>query len=390
MHQIAFNNRCSSKVPSPGQRAIAIDAIVDVIFSFSTPRAIISLSRTCRAAQPIAASYFRVAYNPEHFLQQFFPNLTDVRAFRSLQAETGVVAFGKAVRNFLARAPLTDTEMNLFVDEPYAPQVDRFLTRAGYDMEAHGQELVFSKKGDDEEVISKIVLRVGPPESFETLDKPRDFPREFTDVFTLDGAYSLFPGQYDESTGDPILVAPSVPPQQSTSKCRSFSDSSSWVVTFDKTNVLLPQLAFGTSTPLRDPLYTSSSILVWPQTERCGPVIRLRSIVLRGIVLRSRLLRLAHVIQFVQQFLTRLVLAYPERANSYFDTEVTQFLRIVFERADIRDGLASYSTAWAIMKVCSPSSRDLCWDLHNRIVELTRKWSLYRPIPQVQVCSGHT
>lgn len=364
MHQIAFNNRSSSKVPSPGQRAITIDAIVDVIFSFSTPRAIISLSRTCRAAQPIAASYFRVAYNPEHFLQQFLPNLTDVRAFRSLQAETGVVAFGKAVRNFLARAPLTDTEMNLFVDESYAPQVDSFLTRAGYDMEAHGQELVFSKKGEDEEVISKIVLRVGPPESFETLDKPRDFPREFTDVLTLDGAYSLFPGQYDESIGDPILMAPSVPPQQSPSMYRSFSDSSSWVVTFDKTNVLLPQLAFGTSTPLRDPLYTSSSVLVWPQTERCGPVILLRSIVLRGIVLRSRQLRLAHVMccpklsQFVQQFLTRLVFAYPERANSYFDTEVAQFLRIVFEGADIRDGVASYSTAWAIMKEMVPLPTD--------------------------------
>ncbi|KAH8985440.1 hypothetical protein EDB86DRAFT_3083563 [Lactarius hatsudake] len=360
MHQVAFNN------PSPGQRAITIDAIVDVIFSFSTPRAIISLSRTCRAAHPIAASYFRVAYNPEHFLQQFLPNPTDVRAFRSLQAETGVVAFGKAVRDFLARAPLTDTEMNLFVDESYAPQVDSFLTRLGYDVEveADGQELVFSKKGEDEEVISKIVLRVGPPEFFDTLDKPRDFPREFTDVLTFDGAYSLFPGQYDESTGDPILVAPSVPPQQSPSMYRSFSDSSSWVVTFDKTNILLPQLAFGTSTPLRDPLYTSSTLLVWPQTERCGPVIRLRSIVLRGVVLRSRLLRLAHVMccpklsQFVQQFLTRLVLAYPERANSYFDTEVAQFLRIVFERADIRDGLTSYSTAWAIMKVCSASSRE--------------------------------
>ena len=179
-HQIAFNNhrpvRSSRKVPSPGQRVIAIDAIVDVIFSFSTPRTIISLSRTCRAAHPIAASYFRVAYNPECFLQQFLPDPTDVRAFRSLQAETGVVVFGKAVRNFLARASPTDTEMNLSVDGSYAPRVDSFLTRAGYDVETREQESVFSKKGEDEEVMYKIVLRVEPPESFDTLDKARDFP----------------------------------------------------------------------------------------------------------------------------------------------------------------------------------------------------------------------
>jgi hypothetical protein len=176
-HQFALNNRrLVSKVPSSGQRLIAIDAIVDVIFSFSTPRTIISLSQTCRAAHPIAASFFRVAYNPERFLHQFLPDPTDVRAFRSLQVETGVVVFGKAARNFLARAPLTDTEMDLSVDGSYASRVNDFLTSVGYDVETRKQELVFSKQGEDEEVFRKIVLRVGPPESFDTLDKARDFP----------------------------------------------------------------------------------------------------------------------------------------------------------------------------------------------------------------------
>ena len=179
-HQIVFNNRrsvpSSSKALSSGQRIITIDAIVDVIFSFSTPRTIIALSQTCRAAHPIAASYFRVAYDPERFLHQFLPGPTDVRAFRSLQAQTGVVVFGKAARKFLARSPLTDTEMDLSVDESFAPQVNSFLTRAGYDVETRKQELVFSKKGEDEQIMRKIVLRVGPPESFYTLDKARDFP----------------------------------------------------------------------------------------------------------------------------------------------------------------------------------------------------------------------
>lgn len=72
-----------------------------------------------------------------------------------------------------------------------------------------------------------------------------------------------------------------------------------------------------------------------------------------------------------------------------FDTEVANFLRVVFERADIRDGIDSYSKVWAIMKVCILSSVDLRGHF-DPDVELTRKWSLYRRIPQVLgVCSGH-
>jgi hypothetical protein len=235
--------------------------------------------------------------------------------------------------------------------------VNDFLTSVGYDVETRKQELVFSKQGEDEEVFRKIVLRVGPPESFDTLDKARDFPSEFTDVLTFDGAYSLLPAQYDEPIGDPVL--------QPNSKhlYRSFSDRSSWVVTFDQTNVVPPSLAFGMSTLMRDPLYTSSSVLVWlaqpDGSKRSGTVVQLR-----GIVLRSRLLGLAHVMccpklsQFVQQFLTRLVLAHPERANSYFDAEVAHFLRILFEEADIRNGIPSYSTVWTIMKELVPLPSD--------------------------------
>ncbi|KAF8261675.1 hypothetical protein EI94DRAFT_1745468 [Lactarius quietus] len=363
--QKAFNKRrpvpsSTPKVPSAGKRLIAIDAIVDAIFSFSSSRTIISLSQTCRAAHPIAASYFRVAYNPERFLQQFLPDPPDVCAFRTLQAEIGVVVYGKAVRNFLGRAPLTDTEMKLSVDRPYAPRVNEFLKDVGYDVETREKESVFTKKGKDEH---KIVLRIGPPQSFKTTDKARDFPREFTDVLTFDGAYSLFPSQYDEPYVDPLAL-PKLPQSTPNPKYRSFSDRSSWVVSFDKSNIVLPLLAFGISAPVRDPLYTSSCVMVWPsQNEKPkstgGAVIQLR-----GIVLRSRLLRLNHVIccpqlsQFVQQFLARLVLANPARANSCFDTEVAQFLRIVFEKADIRYGIVSYSTVWAIMKEMTPLPSD--------------------------------
>jgi hypothetical protein len=83
--------------------------------------------------------------------------------------------------------------------------------------------------------------------------------------------------------------------------------------------MVLPRLAFGTSLPVRDSLYTSSLTVSLPHEQSD---MRRVNTQLCGVVLRSRLLRLAHVIccselsQFVQQFLTRQVLAYPGRSTS--------------------------------------------------------------------------
>jgi hypothetical protein len=101
--------------------------------------------------------------------------------------------------------------------------------------------------------------------------------------------------------------------------CRSFSDRASWVVTFEQPHTAPPQLAFGTSMPARDPLYTSS-FMVSPPKGR--PIEEYHDINLYGVVLHSRPLRLTHIMccvelsQFVQQFLTRLVIAHPERSTS--------------------------------------------------------------------------
>jgi hypothetical protein len=102
---------------------------------------------------------------------------------------------------------------------------------------------------------------------------------------------------------------------------RCFSDRSSWVVTFDQQTPVVspPQLAFGTSLPTRHPLYTSSLLVVPPPAKEPSAEPHIE---LRGVVLHSRLLRLTHIFgcvqlsQFVQQFLTRLVIAYPGRLNS--------------------------------------------------------------------------
>ena len=164
-------------VPSPGQRVMAIDAILDVIFSFSTPRTIISLSKSCRAARPIAASYFRVAYKPEHLLRQFLSDPATIRAFRILQAETGLTIVGKAAHNFLARAPptLTDRAMSLYVDGSHAAPVSDFLTHAGYGVEMREHLYLFFKMGEGGDA-REIILRASSPDSFDLVDKPQNLP----------------------------------------------------------------------------------------------------------------------------------------------------------------------------------------------------------------------
>jgi hypothetical protein len=84
-----------------------------------------------------------------------------------------------------------------------------------------------------------------------------------------------------------------------------------------------PQLAFGTSLSVHDPLYTGSLLVAPPKGHLAEPCIQLR-----GVVLHSRLLRLTHILgcvelsQFVQRFLTRLVMAHPGRPNSQCVSEL--------------------------------------------------------------------
>ena len=114
-HRVAFNNLrplpSSSNVPSLG-RIDPINPILEVSFSFSTPHIESSFFyyKTC-----IAEHYFGVllpcCISPN--ASSSIPSRPDGHArVPVLRVETGVVVFGKAVRNFLAHAPLIDTEMN--------------------------------------------------------------------------------------------------------------------------------------------------------------------------------------------------------------------------------------------------------------------------------------
>ena len=66
--------------------------------------------------------------------------------------------------------------MGLYVDKSYTSLVNDFFKGAGYHVETHEHELVFLKTGEDNQVINKVVLQVGHPDSFDSVDKLRDLP----------------------------------------------------------------------------------------------------------------------------------------------------------------------------------------------------------------------
>jgi hypothetical protein len=43
-------------------------------------------------------------------------------------------------------------------------------------VEMREHEFVFLKRGEDNQVINKVVLQAGHPDSFDSIDKPRNLP----------------------------------------------------------------------------------------------------------------------------------------------------------------------------------------------------------------------
>jgi hypothetical protein len=66
-----------------------------------------------------------------------------------------------------------------------------------------------------------------------------------------------------------------------------------------------------------------------------------------------------------------------------FDAEVAQFLHACFELVDVRDGLATYSAVWAIMKVCILLLAVFQSHLHE-LRFATRQWPHYHRTRRAQ------
>ncbi|THH19902.1 hypothetical protein EW146_g1349 [Bondarzewia mesenterica] len=104
-------------------------AVLDAIFSFSTPGTIIRLAMTCRRVREAMLSYFRAAFNINRHLSRFFP---DPIAFRQLQARTASLIAGSNALQFFERTIYPEADLDLYVYPRSAGEVGRFLLEIGY------------------------------------------------------------------------------------------------------------------------------------------------------------------------------------------------------------------------------------------------------------------
>lgn len=102
---------------------------LDPIFSFSSPKDIIQLSKTCRLARTAIADYIRRAFNINKHLSRYFDNPVD---FRSLQARTGTLISGSNALQFFDRSFYPDSDLDLYVPNMWAEEVGIWMSQHGY------------------------------------------------------------------------------------------------------------------------------------------------------------------------------------------------------------------------------------------------------------------
>ncbi|ETW83700.1 hypothetical protein HETIRDRAFT_415457 [Heterobasidion irregulare TC 32-1] len=111
------------------QKAIRNQAVLDAIFSYSSPGTILRMSRTCRRIKDLVDSYIRAAFNINRHLSRYFP---DPIAFRSMQARTASLLSGSNALQFLDRTTYPDTDLDLYVFQECTGEVGRFMLENGY------------------------------------------------------------------------------------------------------------------------------------------------------------------------------------------------------------------------------------------------------------------
>jgi hypothetical protein len=88
---------------------------------------IISISRTCKALNPLWKIFIDTAFNIYFLLRGYF---NDTKAFRSLQANHGVLIFGGSARQFLSRIPVDRLELS--IGHLHVPVIQTNLISEGY------------------------------------------------------------------------------------------------------------------------------------------------------------------------------------------------------------------------------------------------------------------
>src|SRR6267154_5799936 len=114
--------------------------IYDLVFCHLSPRTLVWLSRTCRAAHLAVTCFFRRAYNINRHLSRYF---SDPLAFRSIQARTGLVISGSNALQFLDRTLYPESDIDLYAHPGHVYELLGWLESVGYQFqpnEWHNQE----------------------------------------------------------------------------------------------------------------------------------------------------------------------------------------------------------------------------------------------------------
>ncbi|RPD52517.1 hypothetical protein L227DRAFT_514713 [Lentinus tigrinus ALCF2SS1-6] len=113
----------------PLQEVLRNHVIYREILGYCSPMTLLRFKRTCRLASLAVKDYMELSFNINQRLARFFD---DPRAFRSLQARTGILISGSTALQFFDRSLYADSGLDLFVHKPHRREIGRWLLQSGY------------------------------------------------------------------------------------------------------------------------------------------------------------------------------------------------------------------------------------------------------------------
>ncbi|KAH0828580.1 hypothetical protein J3R83DRAFT_2851 [Lanmaoa asiatica] len=112
--------------------------VYDLVFSCLSPRSLVQLALTCRAAYLAVTAFKSRAFNINRHFSRY---LNDPVAFRSLQAKTNLLVSGSNALQFLDRTFYPDADLDLYTHPGHSFEVAQFLVEVeGYQFISRGEQ----------------------------------------------------------------------------------------------------------------------------------------------------------------------------------------------------------------------------------------------------------
>lgn len=103
----------------------------DLLFSVLSPADLLRYSRTCRTAHGAVSAYFRRTLIIQPLLSRFF-TAVEIMYFRYWQSRAGMFISGSAALQFFNREVYADSDLDIYVEHRYCPDIAYWLRSIGY------------------------------------------------------------------------------------------------------------------------------------------------------------------------------------------------------------------------------------------------------------------